>query len=269
MLARHGEKMSKVKFLAVIILVGIILKVFVPVISARESSQQGGVEVIQQVLTITPLSIEMVDQTMAVLSDGWSGMSHAEQKAFLTIYDPAGTGEIDEQFMATVLDNYQRIRQALEDEIEVHYEADDDRCEGMRLYYTDIISLHVCPYFLVETNDTRRARTLIHEFAHIALRVTDRPYYRPTSKAYAELTPRGSQATQLPIIGPVIREIAASDTLYHPDAYAHFAVAASGQASAREMFVNYGIGDANGSDNDGLQEMQADVQVTDSWATAR
>jgi hypothetical protein len=249
-------------------LAGIILKVLVPVIFARESGQREELEVIQQVLTITPLSIEMIDQTVAVLSDGWSGMSHAEQQAFLTIYDPADTGEINEQFVSTVLSNYQRIRHSLDNEIEVRYQPDDGRCEGMQLYYTDIINLHICPYFLIETNDTRRARTLIHEFAHIALRVTDRPYYRPTSKLYAELTPRGSGAAQLPVIGPVIREIVGNDTLYHPDAYAHFAVAASGQASARELFINYGIGDMNDSDNGDLQEEQANIQAIDSWATA-
>ena len=146
---------------------------------------------IRQVRAITPLSIEMVDQTVAAISDGWSGMSPAEQEAFLTIYDPADTGEINEQFVGTVLSNYQRIRQSLDNEIKVKYEPDDGRCEGMQLYYTDIISLHICPYFLIETNDTRRARTLIHEFAHIALRVTDRPYYRPTSKSYAELMRKG------------------------------------------------------------------------------
>ena len=258
----------KVKYLAILIFAGSILKVFVPVISASESSRHEEVEVIQQVQAVTPLSIEMVDHTIAVLSDGWTEMSPAEQKAFLTIFDPANTGNIDEQFVLSVLSNYQRIRQSLENHIEVKYEPDDDRCEGMQLYYTDIISLHVCPYFLIETNDTRKARTLIHEFAHIALRVTDRPYYRPTSKAYAELTPRGSWMSQLPIVGPVIREIVASDTLYHPDAYAHFALAASGQASAREMFLNYGIGDMNDSYGGNQQEDETPIQAIDSWSVA-
>ena len=84
--------MSKATFFTAIILALIILKVFVPVILARESGQHEQAEVIHQVSTITPLSIEMVDQTMAVLSDGWLGMSHVEQEAFLTIYDPADTG---------------------------------------------------------------------------------------------------------------------------------------------------------------------------------
>jgi hypothetical protein len=99
--------------------------------------------------------------------------------------------------------------------------------------------------------------------------VKDRPYYRPTSKFYAELTPRGSWTSQLPIVGPVIREIVASDTLYHPDAYAHFALVASGQASAREMFLNYGIGDMNDSYNEDLERDRATIQTVDSWSVGQ
>jgi hypothetical protein len=259
---------GKVRYLAVIILVGFVIKLIFPVVSASESSQLEETVAAGQVRAITPLSMQMVNEAMAVLSEGWFGMGPAEQEVFLTIFDPALTGEIDEQFVWTVVSNYQRIRQSLENEIEVKYEPDDDRCEGRRLYYTDIISLHVCPYFLTETNDTRKARTLIHEFAHIALKVTDRPYYRPTSKSYAELTPRGSWASQLPIVGPVIREIVASDTLHHPDAYAHFALVTSGQASAREMFLNYGIGDMNQIQNGYLQEDGKTTQTIDSWSVA-
>ncbi len=260
----HG----KVKYLTVILFVGMFIKLIVPVVSARKSGQFEETVVDPQVRAITPLSILMVDEAMTVLSKGWSGMSPAEQEAFLTIYDPANTGEIDEQFVRIVLNNFQRIRRAFENDIEVKYEPVNDRCEGKRLYYTDIISLHICPYFLSETNDTRKARSLIHEFTHIALLVKDRPYYRPTSKFYAELTPRGSWTSQLPIVGPVIREIVASDTLYHPDAYAHFALVVSGQASAREMFLNYGIGDMNDSYDGHLQEDGATMQAIDSWSVA-
>jgi hypothetical protein len=259
----------KVNYLAVIIFIGIILKVFVPVTFARESGQHEELEVIQQVQAIRPLSIEMVDQTIADLSDGWSGLSADEKEAFLTIYDPANSGEIDGQFVLSVLSNYKSIRHALENDVQVKYEPDSDHCNGKRLYYTDIIRLYVCPYFLIETNDTRKARTLIHEFAHIALRVKDRPYYRPTSKLYAEMTPRGPWMSQLPIVGAVIREIVASDTLYHPDAYAHFALVASGQASAREMFLNYGIGDMNDSYNEDLEGDRATIQTVDSWSVAQ
>jgi hypothetical protein len=82
------------------------------------------------------------------------------------------------------------------------------------------------------------------------------------------MTPRGSWTSQLPIVGPVIREIVANDTLYHPDAYAHFALVASGQASAREMFLKYGIGDKNDSDNGDLQEDGVTIQAIDSWSVA-
>lgn len=191
----------------------------------------------QQVQAIIPRSEQLVDGAIAVLSKGWRGMSPAEQEAFLILYDPAETGDVDEQFLRNVLSNYVEIRKSLGNEINVKYEPENDRCEGKRLYYTDIISLHVCPYFLTEPNDTRKARTLIHEFVHIALKVRDRPYYRPTSNYYAELTPRGSWMSQLPIIGVVLRELLASDTLYHPDAYAHFAVAVSDRPGALDSYL--------------------------------
>ena len=95
----------------------------------------------------------------------------------------------------------------------------------MRLYYTDLVRVHVCPYFATETREERMARQWVHELTHIALLVVDRSYYQPTSIAYAALTPRGSWTAQLPLIGPILREIAHSDTLYHPDAYARFAAA--------------------------------------------
>ena len=101
---------------------------------------------------------------------------------------------------------------------------------------------------------------MIHEFGHIALLSKDRPYYRPTSKLYAELTPRGSWASQLPGIGPVIREVVASDTLYHPDAYAHFAL---------EMYLNHGIQDISEGYDGQLQEDETDIQAIDSWALAQ
>ncbi len=259
---------KKVKTIAIIIFVGMVIKFIVPIVSAREAGHLDGVDVSQQVRDITPLSIQMVDEATAVLAEGWSGMNPAEQEAFLNLFDPANTGEVDEQFVQSVSGNYHRIRRSLGKEIEVKYETENSHCEGRRLYYTDIISLHVCPYFLTETDDTRKARTLIHEFAHIALLSKDRPYYRPTSKLYAELTPRGSWASQLPGIGPVIREVVASDTLYHPDAYAHFALAISGQSGTLEMYLNHGIQDISEGYDGQLQEDETDIQAIDSWALA-
>jgi hypothetical protein len=63
---------------------------------------------------------------------------------------------------------------------------------------------------------------------HKALLVSDRAYYRPTSKQYAKLTPNGSWAAQLPLVGRVLREVLRGDTLYHPDAYAHYALLNAG-----------------------------------------
>jgi hypothetical protein len=179
----------------------------------------------------------MVDTTIALLSEGWLAMSPAEQKAFLLIYDPASTGEVDEEFVEKVFKNYQKVRTQLENPVPVVYEPESEMCIEERLYYTDIVKLHICPYFLIEDNNVRRVRTLIHELAHIALLVIDRPYYNPESPDYAALTPYGSPANQLPLIGPIIRELTRGDTLHHPDAYAHFAVAVSGQPGAIERYL--------------------------------
>jgi hypothetical protein len=189
----------------------VTLKVIAPVMAAGETENVEAT-VGQQVQAIIPTSRQMVDGAIAVLSKGWGGLSPAEREAFLALYDPAGTGDVDERYVETVLANYQKIREELYGEITVVYERDNSKCEDMRLYYTDLVKLHVCPYFLTEKDEMRKARTLIHEVAHKALMVTDRPYYRPTNEAYAELTPNSSWMAQLPVVGPVIREIQGSDT---------------------------------------------------------
>jgi hypothetical protein len=43
--------------------------------------------------------------------------------------------------------------------------------------------------------------------------------------------------SQIPVIGPVNRELLANDTLYHPDAYAHFAVAMSDRPGALDSYL--------------------------------
>jgi hypothetical protein len=177
---------------------------------------------------LTPLSLQFVDGAIAVLSKGWSGMDEGEREIFLQIYDPAGTGEVDEQFVAEVLGNYRQIRRTLTAGLPVAYAGQSEPCKGQRLYYTDLTRLYVCPHFFEEENDLRKARTLIHEMAHKALWVSDRAYYRPTSKQYAKLTPNGFWAAQLPLVGRVLREVLRGDTLYHPDAYAHFALLNAG-----------------------------------------
>lgn len=198
----------------------------------------GGANATREVQALIPMSIELVDQAMAVLSKGWPAMSPAERQVFLLLYDPSNTGGVDERFVELVLENYRRIRMTLNQPIPIEYETDSSTCVGERIFYTDIVKLHICPYFLTVGNDRLNARTLIHEYAHIALLVADRPYYDPASADYAALTPYGSRANQLPLVGPILREITRADTLYHPDAYAHFTVAVSGQPGAIELYLD-------------------------------
>jgi hypothetical protein len=254
----------KAKTLAIIIFIGIGLKFVAPAVFAEGPGGLVQEELTQQVQleideTTTPLSIQMVDQAVAVLSRGWSAMASAEQEAFLTLYDPSETGQIDEEFVATVLANYHKIRATLNEDITVVYETDSGQCMGMRLYYIDLIKLHVCPYFKTEDNEVRKARTLVHEMTHKALLVMDRPYYRPTSKQYAELTPLGSWLAQLPLIGRILREIVRGDTLFHPDAYAHFALAVSGLAGS-EDYLEHDTTDTISTMNGTAQEALSDNQ---------
>jgi hypothetical protein len=183
---------------------------------------------VARVKNISQISLHLVDETIAVLSQGWSDMSPVEREKFLQIFDPSGTGEVDEQYVAEVLGNYRKIRRTLLNDIPVVYAPQSDKCIDQRLYYTYLLRVYVCPYFFEEENDLRKARTLIHEMAHQALLVNDRPYYNPTSKHYARLTPYGHWAAQLPLVGHIIRELLRGDTLYHPDAYAHYALLGAG-----------------------------------------
>jgi predicted SprT family Zn-dependent metalloprotease len=233
--------------------------------SATGETGKANTMVSQQVQSIIPTSERLVDGAIAVLSKGWRGMSPAEREAFLALYDPAGTGEIDEGYVEAVLVNYRKIREELNQEIAVVFEPDNSKCEDMRLYYTDLVKLHVCPYYLTEKDEIRKARTLIHEMAHMALLVTDRPYYRPTNEAYAQLTPNGSWMAQLPVVGPVIREIQGNDTLYHPDAYAHFTVAVSGQPVPMGMYVSHHQIPESAVEMVN-QPLATGPQVVDSWA---
>jgi hypothetical protein len=198
------------------------------VVWAFEKDTQRAHAAAEEVGALTPLSLQLVDGAITVLSRGWENMSAEEQALFLQLYDPAGTGEINEVYVAKVLGNYHRIRAVLVSELEVVYEEQNNICREQRLYYTDLSRLHVCPYYFEEENEGRKARTLIHEMAHIALRAADRPYYDPRSEQYAELTPNGSWITGTPFIGRVLRELLRGDTLYHPDAYAHFALLNAG-----------------------------------------
>jgi hypothetical protein len=178
-----------------------------------------------EIPSIIEAGSRMVDTAIVVLSKGWQGMSEAEREKFLRFYDPGDTGDVDAEFVQSVQRNFERIDRKLASELAVEFAEDSKMCVGMRLYYTEFIKVHVCPYIEVEINQTRMARDLVHEVAHMALLVVDRAYYHDDYTPYQELTPRGHWTAQLPVVGHLLREIARADTEFHPDAYAKFAAA--------------------------------------------
>ncbi len=192
--------------------------------SVRVTIRGADPEIQAQVGRFVPSSIQMVDHAIAVLSKGWDGLSPEERAEFSRFFDPSSSEGIDERFVQDVLENYRKIRRLLDRDLTLVYEPESSQCQGMRMYYTDFIRVHLCPYLKTETNVDRMARDYIHELAHMALISLDRPYYYPTSSAYAALTPRGPQGAAVPVIGRLIAEIVRSDTLYHADAYAWFAL---------------------------------------------
>jgi hypothetical protein len=222
-------KSKKVRWTMMIMLAGIFIQSVSPspVTAAVLNDQEK--DIIGETQALIPLSIRMIDQATVVLSNGWENLDPQERDLLNDIYDPSGTGEIDQTFLDQMSANYEKIRDRLADGLTMEYSTDNDMCTGMRLYYTDFMRIYICPYFTQEDDVERKARVLIHEVAHMALLVTDRTYYDPKSYSsrYNALTPRGSWVTEIPVVGHIIREIAQSDTLYHPDAYSWFAALAT------------------------------------------
>ncbi len=218
-----------VKWILVMLSLAILVQSAIPPVAAAPSSDaEAAAEaaIVSQVQSLVPLSIEMVDNAIAVLGKGWAGMTLSERGFFNQLYDPGDTGEVDQKFVNDVLDNYRAIRDRLDSSLAVVYKPGSDRCEGKRLYYTDIVKIYVCPYFMEEDSRVRKARVLIHEAVHMAILVVDRPYFHKNtySTRYEALTPRGSWTAGIPLLGPIFREITHGDTLYHPDAYAWLSV---------------------------------------------
>lgn len=216
---------KKVRYIMATLWVAVTVQSAVPSPATAATLNQPNTEIIAEVQSLIPMSIQMIDQAEAVLSHGLDEMTPDTLEMFNNIFDPGDTGEIDQAFIEVVLANYEVISSRLEAGIKVEYAGDSDQCTGMRLYYTDFVRIYICPYYMEEDKIERKARVLIHEVAHIALLVTDRPYYDPKSYSsqYNALTPRGSWVTEIPVIGHVLREIAHTDTLYSPDTYAWFA----------------------------------------------
>ena len=179
--------------------------------------------VIPQVRSLIPIGIQKVERAISVLSRGWARMNTDERFKFNRFFDPSNSGEVDENFVQAVLQNYRLIREEFNDELTIECETSSSLCSLGRLYYTYWSNIHVCPYLTIETDTTRKARDLVHELAHNAMYSVDRAYFSPSSSQYQALTPTGPWSVNIPIIGPLIRLISRSDTLFNPDAYSWFA----------------------------------------------
>lgn len=217
---------KKISSQVITILCGIIiLQSILPTSAKAANITTENTGVVQEVYNLIPTAIQEIDDTVAILSKGWSGMTSAEREQLSQIYDPGNTGQVNEKYVETILNNYLKIRRKLNEDLTIENGENNDMCVGQRLYYMDFVKIYVCPYYLSEHREERKVRTLIHETAHMALLVVDRPYYDPKSYSslYNALTPQGSWVTQIPVIGHLIREITHSDTLFHPDTYAWFA----------------------------------------------
>jgi hypothetical protein len=209
--------------LGLLLIVAILSNTIVAPVTALP---QSGADASEQIQALLPLNRQMVDQAIDLLSNGLAGMTSDQRSLFDQLYDPGNTGGIDQEFIDDVLANYKRVRDRLEVPWTVVRVSESAHCQDQRLYYTDLTTLYVCPYFDVETSLDRKARVLIHEAVHMSLLVVDRPYFHKNtySTRYRALTPRGPWTARLPLVGPLFRELARGDTLYHPDAYAWFAV---------------------------------------------
>jgi hypothetical protein len=146
---------KKAKSIIIMISLITVFGVIAPVVTSGEIEPVVAKQVNEELQAIRPLSKEMVDQAITTLSKGWAGMSLAEREAFLLLYDPSDTGDVDDVFVDKVLANYRKIREVLDEDINITYEPESDTCEGQRLYFIDLTTLHICPYFLTEPNEVR------------------------------------------------------------------------------------------------------------------
>ena len=115
---------------------------------AGEATEVRAGEAAEQVQALTTISLQLVDEAIAVLALGWPIMSQEQRNTFLLSYDPANKGDVDTEFVSGVLGNYQQIHAILTADLQVAYAPQNDKCEGKRLYFTDLAKLYVCPFFL-------------------------------------------------------------------------------------------------------------------------
>lgn len=169
-------------------------------------------------------AMPQIDQKIAratqVLGQGWASMSQPEKNAFSAYFDPSGSG-VDQRFVSDVLGNFRSLRADFDAGLTFECEDGTGGCGVAGRYgYTYFGNIHICPHFYTMTA-TKQSRGILHEMTHNALWAVDRHY--GWEGEFAQLTPRGSWANQIPVFGPLIRLIARDDTLYNPDSYAYFA----------------------------------------------
>jgi Domain of unknown function (DUF4157)/Annexin/Lysine-specific metallo-endopeptidase len=180
--------------------------------------------IIQEARSYIPVGMQKLDHAIEVLSRGIASMTAPELAQFNRFFDPLNTGNIDQRFADQVLANYRAIRQQFEQDLTIECEDAGGLCSG-NLYYTYWSNIHLCKdAFTTNTDPVQKARDMVHELAHNAMYAVDRAYYDDTTASFAkDLTPRGSPAAQIPVIGPLIGLMLRSDTLYNPDSYSWFA----------------------------------------------
>ncbi len=178
----------------------------------------------QKITTIRsalPLVGQNINRAISVLRTNWGTMNVAQKTVFNQYFDPGATGGVDQSFIDDVLHNFRLLKQEYDGGMTFECEDGTGQCNVQNRYgWTVFGNIHICPYFFNMTPSSQ-SWGLLHELTHNALHAVDRHYgHEP---GFQNLTPRGTVANQIPVIGPLVRVIVRDDTLYNPDSYALFA----------------------------------------------
>jgi len=124
------KKFKKARLTIGIILIGILAQILLPnpVSGAVLSDEER--EIVADVQAQIPLSIQLTEEAIAVISNGWDGMNTEQQAEFQNIFDPGDTGEIDDAYLRDVVANYEKILAKLNGEMRIEYVTDSKKCTG-------------------------------------------------------------------------------------------------------------------------------------------
>ena len=104
---------NKKRWFFILISIAILLQDVQAVGNVHALSGDEG-EVLEEVEALIPVSQQLVADAIEVLSDGLSNMSPEEREQFERIFDPSGSGAIDDDYVEDVLNNYRKIESRLE-----------------------------------------------------------------------------------------------------------------------------------------------------------